>query len=580
MLTFIQKRLELKIILALTFAIACTIGAYSFVDIRNIRSDTIRTAERTLGAFAAAIKGSLNASMKTGHHEDVKGILDEVNAPSFIDRIVIYNEEGLPLRGEEKESKEGSLDPGLPAGILLSVAKGDISDFRKQGGNQFISYYSPILNQPVCFRCHGRKAKLNGILRIDFSLRELDDLVVSRRNRDLLWSMILFIMLTTVLAVLLRIVVYRPVKELRDAMVNVQKGTDRMVLSTTGNDELADLKKSFVAMLQRIDELHGTNLEKEKKLVHNLEMMRFRAELQAMFDAMPDGLLLIGPDMRIIQSNPRAYELLPGLKAAEGETLSAVRIDEETCPHQGIQAAFLKGVVCDHQCTLRRPNGEMRHLHSICAPILENGRVAYIVEVIRDVTERVNTEHELEEKTAELMSANKALSLIAITDSLTQVFNRRRFDEILVRELKRYTRRKYSSVSLMMIDIDHFKKLNDEYGHLAGDAVLREVAALLKNAMRETDTVARYGGEEFVIVLPDTTLEGAAIKAEMLRRKVQDKSFTAIDEAVHITISIGVSTYLSGSPDDLVHAADLAMYQAKHAGRNAVVVSRPEGYVL
>jgi len=569
----------LKIILTLTFVIACMIGVYSYIDIRNIRTDAIRTAERTLGAFAAAIKGSVKGSMKTGHHEDVKRILDEVNAPSFIDRIVIYNEEGLPLRGEKKTSKNGGLDLDLPAGILMSIANGDISDFRKQGDNQFISYYSPILNQPECFRCHGSQSQLNGILRIDFSLRELDDLVIARRNRDLLWSLVLFVMLTTVLAVLLRIVVYRPVKELRDTMVNVQKGADRLVLSFAGNDELADLKKCFVAMLQRIDDLHRTNLKKEKELVLNQEMMRFRAELQAMFDAMPDGVLLIDPDMRIIQSNPRAYELLPGLKTADGRIPDELG-EEASCPHRGIHRAFLKGSVCDHQCGIKLPDGQMRQVHIICAPILEKDQVVYIVEVIRDITERVKTERELEEKTAELITVNKALSLIAITDSLTQVYNRRRFDEILAKELKRYTRRKYSSVSLIMIDIDHFKQLNDTFGHLAGDAVLREIAALLKNAMRETDTVARYGGEEFMIVLPDTTLEGAAIKAEILRRKVQDRRFTGLGETVHVTISIGVAGYLSGSPDDLVRAADHAMYQAKHAGRNAVVVNRPEGYVL
>ena len=130
----------------------------------------------------------------------------------------------------------------------------------------------------------------------------------------------------------------------------------------------------------------------------------------------------------------------------------------------------------------------------------------------------------LRKKPRNSLPPTDSLSQIAITDSLTQVYNRRHFDEILYKETKRYNRRKYAYLSLMMIDIDHFKDLNDRYGHLAGDAVLREIAKLLKEGVRETDTIARYGGEEFLIVMPDTHLDGAVHKAETLRKRVQAKN--------------------------------------------------------
>ena len=294
-----------------------------------------------------------------------------------------------------------------------------------------------------------------------------------------------------------------------------------------------------------------------------------------MFNSMPDGVFLVDTDLRIVQSNPRAYELLPGLALAGGR-IDPERLKEAGCPNHGLRRAMNEGKICEYQCKLTLPTGEARHLHSICAPIVDNGRVVYIVEVIRDITERVKIEHELEEKTAELLAANRLLSQIAITDSLTQVYNRRHFDEILYKETKRYNRRKYAYLSLMMIDIDHFKDLNDRYGHLAGDAVLREIAKLLKEGVRETDTIARYGGEEFLIVMPDTHLDGAVHKAETLRKRVQAKEFPGHESPIHITISIGVSIYASGPPHDLVNAADHALYEAKRSGRNRVVVNSPE----
>jgi diguanylate cyclase (GGDEF)-like protein len=206
--------------------------------------------------------------------------------------------------------------------------------------------------------------------------------------------------------------------------------------------------------------------------------------------------------------------------------------------------------------------------------------VLYIVEVIRDISERIRTERELEENTAALLTANEKLSRLAVTDNLTQLFNRNRLDEILTVEINRFPRRKDSALSLMVIDIDHFKQLNDKYGHLAGDTVLRELAKLLTKEVRSSDTVARFGGEEFVIVMPDTGLDGAAHKAEALRRKAQEIHFPGLDETIHVTISIGVAAYFSGTSKELIHAADLAMYEAKESGRNAVVVSRPGGAAL
>ncbi len=572
MFTFIKKKLELKIIMAVTVVIGCMIGIFAYVDIRDVRLDSIRTSERTLGAFAEAIKGSVVASMKKGHHEDVRMVLKEVNTPYFIERVMIYDETGRPRDGIEKLHDQGGLDMSLPPGVFDSVVNGDLTDVTKQGDGHFISYYSPIRNRKECVRCHYKNPRLNGILRVDFSLRDLDDIVIGRRNRVLIRSVLLIVLMTLVLVALMRRVIYRPVKELRDAMVNVREGLPPLALSTTGEDELADLKKSFVSMLDRINGLHRTNLEKEKEIARNQEEMRFREELRTMFDAMPDGVLLVDRDLKIIQSNPRFYALVPPVEPVGGQ-IKPDCLRKDCCPFQGIERALKDGTIIETQCTFTMPGKEARNLHSICAPIVEVGRVEYIVVVIRDITERIRTERELEERTAQLIAANRLLSQIAATDSLTQVHTRRYFDEILNKEIKRFNRRKYSHLSLMMIDIDHFKQLNDRYGHLAGDTVLREMGAALRESVRETDTVARYGGEEFAVIMPDTLLEGAKYRAEALRNKIETNTFPGMDQPITATISIGVATYVAGPAENLVRLADEALYQAKKSGRNKVVVS-------
>jgi diguanylate cyclase (GGDEF)-like protein len=170
--------------------------------------------------------------------------------------------------------------------------------------------------------------------------------------------------------------------------------------------------------------------------------------------------------------------------------------------------------------------------------------------------------------------ANEGLLRFAFTDYLTGLRTRGYFEQQLELEFKR-AERKQQKFALLMIDIDHFKVLNDTFGHHVGDQLLRDVTSILMKDMREVDTVARYGGEEFVIILPETTQTGAVFVAQRLRRAVeQAKFFAGSPHSVqHLTISIGVAVYDTDAQfkRDLIEFADAALYSAKHAGRNRVM---------
>ena len=166
----------------------------------------------------------------------------------------------------------------------------------------------------------------------------------------------------------------------------------------------------------------------------------------------------------------------------------------------------------------------------------------------------------------------KDIETLAITDGLTGAYTRRYFIERFDEEIKRASLRK-SNLSLLMIDADHFKMINDQHGHLAGDQVLKEISNIIQENVREIDIVGRFGGEEFCVVLPDTDMGGARLVAERIRKSAEKRLIKAYDSALRVTLSIGLAIYPSDGKllEELMDKADWALYRAKSQGRNCVV---------
>ena len=166
---------------------------------------------------------------------------------------------------------------------------------------------------------------------------------------------------------------------------------------------------------------------------------------------------------------------------------------------------------------------------------------------------------------------NARLFELATTDGMTKLYVHRYFQLLLDKEMKR-SRRYNKRFALIMMDIDNFKNFNDTYGHQLGDKVLKSVARAVKEVLRAEDIAARYGGEEFVMILPETNAQQAMIAAEKVRAIVEGMEITYGEERLHVTISLGVSTYPDHAEgkEELIHAADEALYTSKRTGKNRV----------
>jgi diguanylate cyclase (GGDEF)-like protein/PAS domain S-box-containing protein len=216
------------------------------------------------------------------------------------------------------------------------------------------------------------------------------------------------------------------------------------------------------------------------------------------------------------------------------------------------------------QC--RRKDGSVADVDVSVSHVPSRGQNLLAV-VLRDMTEQRRYEDQLFDYQVELERTNAKLRELAVTDGLTRVKNRAAFNERLTEAFDRSVRYGHP-LSVVLMDVDHFKAFNDTFGHPAGDAVLRQVARCLEETARTTDVVARYGGEEFAIILPDTDFAGAMVLAERCRRAV---AAVAWDQRL-VTVSVGVSTLAptTADPAALVREADEALYRSKQAGRNRV----------
>jgi diguanylate cyclase (GGDEF)-like protein/PAS domain S-box-containing protein len=310
-------------------------------------------------------------------------------------------------------------------------------------------------------------------------------------------------------------------------------------------------------------------------------------QLSRAVEQSPTSIVITDTTGSIEYVNPKFTEMTGyTLEEAIGKNPRILKTDQtpkET--HRQLWERLTSGVEWRGEFVNRKKNGELFHEAASISPITDDsGITTHYVAVKEDITATKLNEQKLQVANQQLhlqlgqiQSLQTELREQAIRDPLTGLYNRRYLNETLARELARAVRENHP-ISFVMIDIDHFKKINDAFGHDAGDVVLRKLAAQLLSQTRVVDIACRYGGEEFLIILPNVTVAKALEIAERWRKSFMGFTMPLGHSSIQTTISCGVSVFpLNGNTvEELISNADKAMYQAKATGRNRVVVWQNE----
>ena len=554
------RKMRIRYLVMMVVGVAVTIGlvatAYLYAQKQEVAIH--EQNERSMLKLTESIQQGLQMVMLAGHAEVAETFAENLKNVPQVSEIRILRTDGFEAFHDNKtidevNTRRGSdefapRDDEAPVQILASddphleqlvETLKPVSIYSTgAGGSKTLTFLAPLKNLDVCYKCHGRAKPLRGVLLLSTSLAhvERDILRTWQQTIVLLIGALTVAMLST--GYLMGRTVVNPIERVSRALIRVAEGDLQHHLDITSKDELGAMAHSFNQMTSELNATYS-GLQKEQD------------KLSTIILGAGEGIIVTDPGGRIAIVNPAAETLL-------GKTA-------ETIKNDGL--LNLLGDTATMERWLAGATGEEAPLVSYNDRTLQvfastihadDGRVTGSAVLLRDITE----EKRLEEQ----------LRRLSYTDALTALYNRRFLDETLQKEFDRARRNAENQLSVIMFDVDHFKKFNDTHGHDQGDRVLQAVAREMRDTLRQHDFACRYGGEEFIAILPHTPLEGAAIVAERLRQAVE----TMVVDGLKVTISLGVATFphhAAESSKGLVDLADAALYQSKEGGRNRVTLS-------
>lgn len=513
--------------------------------------------ERTVRNLTQSVNEGLQAVMITGSadiaelfSDRLKGVQDVLDfrilrpdgVEAFHDNETIKwineyrGEADFELRPSERP-KQVIINPSDPYFQQAIKSRFLVHYYSQKHGQKALTFLLPIKTEKRCYRCHGKEKEVIGLLEFSTSLRSVEESV--QRTRIL--SVILLVVVLAIVLVITRRVlkkaIIKPLDQVSQAMQRVSEGDLNQVVPITGKDELGRMATSFNRMTSELRETYQV-------------IRAERNKLETIIMGSNEGMIVTNAAGKIVLVN-QAAEVLLGKSSQQIVDGGLVNLLDE-------------------------PDRMRRQLDSINqqAPEIvlfnerflavyatsthdQKGKVTGHAVLIRDMTE---------EKTLE-----KMLLQLSNADALTGLFNRRYLDECLAREFER-AKAGNRPLSVLMFDVDHFKKFNDTYGHDQGDRVLKAFADTAMECVRNLDIACRYGGEEFMVIATETDQQGGFVLAERIRQAIAAMKVDGLSVTTSIGVA-GIHECRAETPTQLAEFADAALYRAKEAGRNKTMVA-------
>lgn len=550
MLHRIRYRILLVVGIATTLGLIATITFYS----RYQEQALLAQNEGTIRKLSDTVAAGLQSVMLAGSADIAQAFADRLKLVPDVTEFNILRTDGVEAFRDSKTITDVNARRGeeqfLPRekDEVIRIMKADDPDLRRAvetlkpvalynqdaAGNRQLVFLAPLANQNACYKCHGRAQPVRGVMRLSTSLAAVESKILQARQQSLALFAVALIATVLLTGYMLGRVVVRPIEKVTDAMARVSGGDLDHTVAERSGDELGRMGASFNQMTRELQSTYR-NLRREQD------------KLTTVIETATEGIIVTDAAGAVVLVNPAATLLLG--KAWEDLVVADFfdLVDDRAFIENCLQGGAPENI---------NYNDKNLQLHATVIRA-DPDHVVGSVALIRDITEEKRLEDDLRRTST--------------TDALTGLYNRRFLDATLSSEFVRAERSR-TTLSVVMMDIDHFKKFNDTHGHDQGDRVLQMVSSCLQEVVRNFDFPCRYGGEEYVAILPGMNTQAATELAERLRLKV---AATEVD-GLHVYMSLGVASYPEvkvATPEALIEAADAALYRAKEGGRNRVLAA-------